>query len=266
MKRIFISIITFIAILFSALGHNAMAQSKLSLSAEGITFYEESSSNIQVSPIVNINKKALTIGGLASSSIPSFELGWNMLSKVDYSLYDGMDAGKFMNIREWKSTQFTINLLGVGAYSSNKKIGFSAAIGIRANNYRLGSNTTFVKQEGMLMPASISDLYGNLHIKKSKFNIASIHIPMEVQFGNPRKFAFSVGGYFDMVMNSHTKIKFKGGPKEKIHSFPTNFIQAGATMRMTFYHFSIFCSYQPTPLFKTDCGPKAQQWTIGIGF
>lgn len=266
MKHIFISTITFIAILLPTLNHSVKAQSKLLLSSEGITFYEENDNNIQVSPIVNITKKSLTIGGLASSNIPSIELGWNMLSNVDYSLYDGMNAGKFMNIREWKSTQFTINLLGVGAYSNNKKIGFSAALGIRANNYRLGSNTTFVKQDGMLMPASISDLYGNLHIKKSKFNIASIHIPMEVQFGNPRKFAFSVGGYFDMVMNSHTKIKFKGGPKEKIHSFPTNFIQAGATMRMTFYHFSIFCSYQPTQLFKTGCGPKAEQWTIGIGF
>ncbi len=266
MKRIFIPIITFIAILCSTLNHGAMAQSKLLLSEDGITFSEENDSNIQIAPIVNIKKKSLRIGGLASSAIPSLELGWNMLSNIDYAPYNGMDVGRFMNIREWKSTQFTINLLGVGAYSNNKKIGFSAAIGLRANNYRLGSNTTFVKQDGMLMPASISDLYGNTRIKKSKFNIASIHIPMEVQFGNPRKFAFSVGGYFDMVMNSHTKIKFNGGSKEKIHSFPTNFIQAGATMRLTFYHFSIFCSYQPTPLFKTDCGPKAQQWTIGIGF
>ena len=243
-----------------------MAQSKLSLSADGINFYEANNSNIQVSPIINITKKSLTIGGLASSNIPAFELGWNTLSNIDYSLYDGINAGKFMNIREWKSTQFTINLLGVGAYSNNRKFGFSAAIGLRANNYRLDSNTTFTKQNGMLMPALISDIYDNTSVKKSKFTLSSIHIPMEFQFGNPRKFAFSIGGYFDMVMNSHTKIKFKGGSKEKAYSFPTNFIQAGATMRLTFYHFSIFCSYQPTQIFKTDCGPKAQQWTVGIGF
>lgn len=266
MKRIFISAITFIAILFPTLNHSIMAQNKLSLSAEGINFYEESSSNIQVSPIVNITKKSLTIGGLAASNIPTLELGWNMLSNVDYSLYEGMDVGKFMNIREWKSTQFTINLLGMGAYSNNRKVGFSAAIGIRANNYRLGANTTFTKQDGMLIPTHISDIYGNTTVKKSKFTISSIHIPMEVQFGNPRKCAFSIGGYLDMVMNSHTKIKFKGGSKEKMYTFPTNFIQAGATMRLTFYHFSLFCSYQPTQIFKTDCGPKAQQWTIGIGF
>ncbi len=266
MKRIFISFITFIAILLPVLNHSAMAQNKLSLSAEGINFYEENSSNIQVSPIVNITKKSLTIGGLASSNIPSIELGWNILSNVDYSLYDGMNAGKFMNIREWKSTQFTINLLGVGAYSDNRKVGFSTAIGIRANNYRLGANTTFTKQNGVLQPALISDIYGNTAVKKSKFTISSIHIPLELQFGTPGKFAFSIGGYFDMVMNSHTKIKFKGGSKEKMYTFPTNFIQAGATMRLSFYHFSIFCSYQPTQIFKTGCGPKAQQWTVGIGF
>lgn len=266
MKRIFIPIVALATILLAMFSHNAVAQSKLQLGVDGISFCEDNNRNVQFSPIVNVNKRAVTVGGLSSSVIPSFELGWNILSNVDYAPYKGMGAGNFMNIREWKSTQFTINLLGVGAYSSNKKVGISAAIGIRANNYRLGTNTTFIKQDGMLMPASISDLYGNSHIKKSKFNIASIHVPLELQFGNPRKFAFSVGGYFDMVMNSHTKIKFRGGSKDKIHSFPTNFIQAGATMRLTFYHFSIFCSYQPTQIFKTNCGPKAQQWTVGIGF
>ena len=93
-----------------------------------------------------------------------------------------------------------------------------------------------------------------------------LHIPMEVTFGNPRRFAFSVGGYADLVMNSHTKIKYHGGHKEKVHNFPTNFIQAGATARVSFHDFSIFCSYQPTQIFKTGRGPEAQQWTIGIGF
>ena len=87
---------------------------------------------------------------------------------------------------------------------------------------------------------------------------------MEITFGNPRRFAFSVGGYADLVMNSHTKIKYHGGHKEKVHNFPTNFIQAGAVARLTFHGVSLFASYQPTSIFKSSRGPELQQWTIGL--
>jgi hypothetical protein len=75
-----------------------------------------------------------------------------------------------------------------------------------------------------------------------------------------------MGGYVDMVMNSHTKIKYKGGNKDKVHNFPVNFIQAGVTARVTMFGFSIYGQYTPTQLFKTGRGPEMSQWTIGIGF
>ena len=56
------------------------------------------------------------------------------------------------------------------------------------------------------------------------------------------------------------------GKKDKQHNYPVNFIQAGATARLSFSWFSIFATYQPTPIFKDGRGPHAQQWTIGIGF
>jgi hypothetical protein len=115
------------------------------------------------------------------------------------------------------------------------------------------------------MPYNIADV-ATRSVKKSKFNIASVHIPVELIFGKPNKFAFSVGGYVDMVMNSHTKIKYKGGKKDKEHNYPVNFIQAGATARLSFRWFSIYATYQPTQIFKEGRGPRAQQWTIGIGF
>ena len=192
-------------------------------------------------------------------------MGWNVLSNVGYSAYAGTSAGDFFHIREWKSMQVTVNLLNFNAYNRLHKVGFSTALGIRSNDYRLTPSQTWQKVDGVIMPCDIEP-YNGRSSKKSKFNIASLHIPMEITFGNPRRFAFSVGGYADLVMNSHTKIKYHGGYKEKVHNFPTNFIQAGATARVSFRDFSIFCSYQPTQIFKTGRGPEAQQWTIGIGF
>ena len=249
------------------------AQAQLRIGANGIEFDDDYDSKQTVSarPVISYkhdkvkSKFSIRIGRPSKSSIPSYELGWNVLSNVGYAPYEGTPYGEFFDIRNWKSTQFTVNLFGASAYSHSAKVGLSMGIGIRANNYRLDSSMTLAKQNGVIVPQAIADL-STRGVKKSKFNIASVHIPMEVVFGNTRRFAFSMGGYVDMVMNSHTKIKYRGGSKDKVHNFPTNFIQAGAVARFTFYGFSIFCAYQPTQLFKTGRGPEAQQWTIGIGF
>ncbi len=210
-------------------------------------------------------KRGFSIGRISLSTIPTVELGCNVLSNIDYAPYKGMDVGNFLNLHNWKSTQFTINFFHLAAYDYHNKLGFTVGFGIRSNDYRLHKDISLRREGGMVMPYDIADMSGK-SAKKSKFNIASVHIPAEVMFGNPKRFAFSVGGYVDMTVNSHTKIKYYGGKKDKEHNLPVNFIQAGATMRATFRWFSVYATYQPTQLFKTGCGPKAQQWTIGIGF
>lgn len=253
------------------------ARAQFSIGLDGIKFDTDSTtisssassteiSSLRASAIIWGEKKpnpSLRIGRTSYSTIPMVELGWNVLSGVGYAPYAAQaePVGNFFDIRNWKSTQLTINLFHVGAYSRASKVGFTMALGVRANNYRFGNSLTLGKQNGMVVPLDL----GGQRIKKSKMNIASVHIPAEVMFGNPRRFAFSVGGYVDMVMNSHTKVKHRGGNKDKEHNLPINFIQAGATARFTFSWFSIYATYQPTQLFKSGRGPEAQQWTIGIG-
>lgn len=279
MKKFFL--LTLVAV--SLFGINNFAQAQIKLGIDGISFSSNGENllltdattnlenpSVQVRPIVcpikSESKFGLRIGSKAYSSIPVFEIGCNVLSDVGYNTYAARDVGNFFHIREWKSMQVTVNLLNFNAYNRLRKVGFSAALGIRSNDYRLSSGQSWEKVDGVIMPYTIEPYKGDKSSKKSKFNIASLHIPMELTFGIPHKFAFSVGGYVDMVMNSHTKIKYQGGHKEKVHNFPTNFIQAGATARVNFHRFSVFCSYQPTQIFKTGRGPEAQQWTIGIGF
>lgn len=251
-----------------------IAQAQISLGVNGIEFLNEKDSlsieppqSVQASSIVWIYKRPvrrLTIGRSNFSTIPAWELGWNALSGVDYSLYNGAAKG-FLDLNNWKSTQVTVNFFHFAAYDHDHKVGLTMALGVRANNYRLDSSLSLQKQNGVVEPYQIADV-STRGVKKSKFNIASVHLPVELMFGNPRKFAFSVGGYVDMVMNSHTKIKYQGGKKDKVHNYPVNFIQAGATARLSFRWFSVYASYQPTQLFKDNRGPRAQQWTIGIGF
>lgn len=279
MKKIFL--LTLVAVSLFGINNSAQAQN-FKLGIDGLTFKyndkevplsemaieeasEDGNTRVKLTPCINVSKTKLYVWTNGISSIPTLELGWNVLSNVGYNAYADASVGNFFQIREWKSMQVTVNLLNFNAYNRLHKVGFSAALGIRSNDYRLIPSQSWQKVDGVIMPYEIEP-YNGRSSKKSKFNIASLHIPMELTFGNPRRFAFSVGGYADLVINSHTKIKYHGGHKEKVHNFPTNFIQAGATARVSFHDFSIFCSYQPTQIFKTGRGPEAQQWTIGIGF
>ena len=127
------------------------------------------------------------------------------------------------------------------------------------NNYRFGPDM-MLKQEGKLvMPYAVEGA------KRSNFSITSIHMPVELLFGNPNRISFAVGGYLDLVADSRSVVKYGRKNRERFKGMPTNFIQAGATARLKFEDFSIYASYHPTEIFKTGCGPKIQSWTIGFG-
>ena len=257
MKRIFI----FIAMVAAAtLYSNSAEAQNLRIGPDGFEFGEETQSNKTTTFHYAIGPRDNKFYIGSKTYIPTFEIGWNMLTAPDYSAYEGKNYGDFMDINNWKSTQVTVNLFGASAHSRNREFGVDVALGIRANNYRFDSSMTLSKEGGLVYPVAIEG-----RVKKSKLNTAAIHVPLEVWVGRPSKFAFSLGGFVDMTMASHTKIKFKGGSKDKIHNYPVNFIQAGATARITMFGFSIYGQYTPTQLFKTGRGPQVQQWTIGIG-
>lgn len=264
MKRI---IFTLALVAIACLNYSEAQAQAFTIDATGIKFNEnyDTESTVSVSPIVRVKKKknstALYLGKSARSTIPAFEIGWNALSNVNYAPYAGLNTGDFLDLHNWESTHVTLNLCSASA--CNTAIGISTAIGLKFNNYRLDESITLAKGD-LIMPIPTEGMHHRA-AKKSKFTTAALHIPVELQFGNPRRFAFSVGGYLDMMINNHTKIKYHGGHKDKTWNYPTNFLQAGARARLTFHNFSIFCAYQPTQLFKTGRGPEAQQWTIGIG-
>ena len=248
MKRI---LILFAAL--AALAANSASAQTMKLDSDGITFgsADRKERNVSISTVVSYKSKG----------IPMLELGWNIPSATGYDAYVGTPYGEFFDVREWKSTQFTVNLLQASAFNDARNLGISVAIGIRANNYRLRNSMSLADIDGLMVPVELEG-----RVKKSKFTTAALHIPVEMSFGNPYKFAFSVGGFVDMTMNSHTKVKYRGGSKDKEHNFPVEFIQAGLSARFSFRNFSIYGNYTPTRLFKTGRGPEMRVWTIGIGW
>lgn len=263
MKKFFIlTLLLFTAALIFGIDKAAAQSMRLGIDGIEFTSVDEQKSPVAVGLPVWYSSSSFVIGRNISTTIPTFELGWNMLSPVDYGIYDGMNYGSFLDLHNWKSTQVTVNILNFSAFNRRRNFGISAAIGIRANNFRLDKSLTLADAGPMITPSTIG---GELQVKKSKFTVAAIHIPVEISFGRWDKFSISAGGFADIVMNSHTKIKYKGGSKDKEHNFPVNFIQAGATLRLSFRTISLYCNYTPTSIFKSGCGPRTQMWTIGIG-
>ncbi len=258
MKRILI-----LSAALAALGARSASAQTMKLDSDGISFGSASrtENNVSVNTALSYKSSCFTVGRGIKSSIPMLELGWNIPSQINYDAYDGMPYGEFFDVREWKSTQFTINLLQASAFNRARNLGISVAVGIRANNYRLRNSTSLTETDGPVVPVQLEG-----RIKKSKFTTAALHIPVEVSFGNPYRFAFSMGGFVDMTINSHTKVKYRGGHKDKEHNFPVEFIQAGVTARFSFRNFSIYGNYTPTQLFKTGRGPEMRIWTIGLGW
>ena len=274
MKQFF-SLVALMAAIVCLTASEAQAQT-FTLGASGIKFNDNDLSTekvepVGVSPIIHIDKTkknsmTIKVGRDIRTTIPMFELGWNIPTNVWYTNYLGMDVGEFFELRNINSVQTTLNIVGGAAYSRRCRMGIAASLGFRWNNYRLDNPAiTFTKDNGMIMPSPIATYKGK-YSKKSKFTTAAFHIPAEVIFGNPSRFAFSMGGYVDININNHTKIKYNGGHKEKEWNFPVEPIQAGAVARLRFKAFSIYGAYQPTQLFKTGRGPEMSQWTIGIGF
>ena len=273
MKRIIFTL-TLVAIACFA-ANEAQAQA-FTIGASGIKFNDSNLSTQKVDPvgvstIIHIEKTkrnslSIDVGRDSRTTIPTFELGWNVPTNVGYSAYNGMDVDEFFELRNIKSVQATLNIASGAAYSTRGKIGITAGLGFRWNNYRFDNPAmTLAKDDGLIMPSPIAD-YKDNSSKKSKFTTAALHLPAELIFGNPSRFALSLGGYVDININNHTKIKYYGGHKEKVWNFPVEPIQMGAVARLRFRGFSVYGAYQPTQLFKSGRGPEMSQWTVGIGF
>lgn len=255
MKK-FVGLLLLVAGIFGT-AFNADAQG-LKLGIQGITFEPDTvvKESVNFHSAISVKKKekstALYIGGSKRSSIRLFEYGWNMLDKEV--------PGDWFEINNWKSQQVTINPFNVSITNAKGNVGLSMALGLRANNYRFESAYTMEEVGGMVNPVPIEG-----RIKKTKFTTAAIHIPAEFTIGKPSRFAVSMGGFADVVFNSHTKIKYRGGSKDKARDFPVNFLQYGFSARVSCKYVSIYCNWYPGGIFKNGRGPKMDVWSIGIG-
>ena len=125
MKNIFLKALA-VAVLLVA-GASTSVQAQLRLGINGVEFgpkgavveMEQKREPVQFSAAAMVRTKpnpAFYIGRSSFSVIPNIEVGWNVLSNVNYGApYAGGEVGDFLDLNNWKSTQVTVNLFHLSA-------------------------------------------------------------------------------------------------------------------------------------------------------
>jgi hypothetical protein len=152
---------------------------------------------------------------------------------------------------------------------------FAPGLGFSSSNiysrHTLGPDTT----NGGLMFTPIDEEALGGAVKVNKISLNYIEIPLEFRIRTrPDKFdnmwKFNIGFKAGIRIDAHTKlrIKYDSGPKifkEKIYP-DFSLLRVGPTIRIGYSCFNIYGFYSLLSAFKTDRGPKVNEWNVGISF
>jgi len=196
------------------------------------------------------------------------DLGFNMFLNPDYSGYDT----EFMKNDILRSNTTHINLIqqSIGLQRNRNTIGLVTGLGLSLQSYRLDKNTTIqMTEEGMI---ESQKLYFDKN-QKSKLSIVSLMVPLLAEFQIPinhykNRMYFSGGLYGGLRISSHTKIKYRSDRKKEKLKTPGHYhlqdIKYGLMFRAGYHRINLFATYELTPLFREDRGPRLTPVTIGI--
>lgn len=166
-----------------------------------------------------------------------------------------------MDLKNGKSIYFAVNPFTTSApITRDGTLGFTAGVGLVWRNYTFDNPVTIRKVNGKIVPADLSDLNG---LKKSKLTTVAIDIPVMLDINFGKNFFISAGVYGGIVIGSHTKYK-KPKTKDK-GGHAMEMFDYGLTARAGFTHFYLFGNYGLNDLFKSNRGPSAQTFTVGLG-
>jgi hypothetical protein len=155
---------------------------------------------------------------------------------------------------------------------AKSKFSFAAGIGISATNYYFKDQRVVANDTGSDAVVRFHDTTG---FKRSKMNVAYLSAPFELRFfGNKvnrnKGFKAAIGLQVGTLMSAHVKNNYtivgtnvKANDKTSTKRFVTPWSFA-ATARLGWGNFSLYGSYNLTPLYKEFQGPQMTPVSFGI--
>lgn len=220
-----------------------------------------------------INPKEITNGGFNfwqdnfTGHFSGIDFGFNTFMNIDYSNY----SAQFMENDFFRSNSTYINVIqqSIGLQSNQNTLGLVTGVGLQLQSYRLNRNTTIrLDEDGRVMPEFL--FYDQN--QKSKFSIVSLIVPLLAEFQVPvhhyeNRYYISFGPYAALRLSSHTKIKYRVDQKEKLKipgDYSLQDFKYGIMLRTGYRFINIFTTYELTPLFIENKGPKLHPFTVGV--
>lgn len=211
----------------------------------------------------------------------NFDLGTNNYLNSDGKFAD-QDNENYA-VRPWGSWYFAINSIYQTSISKRSYIEWGP--GISWYNFKFQNSRTRITEIGD-QTVFIEDPDMDVEYKKSKLTASFINfsaVPM-LYFGNPKRrnrsfnnwdeisfgqpdagFRIGIGGYAGYRLGSHSKVKYKGGKKDKDRdNFNLTNLRYGVRLQMGFRGTDLFFNYDLNELFAEDKGPKLNAFSFGI--
>jgi hypothetical protein len=155
---------------------------------------------------------------------------------------------------------------------------FSAAIGAGVATDNIYFSDTYIDLKSNSSILKFQDVSDTNHFKKYKIATSYLEAPLELRYrsdpeNDGKSFKASIGAKVGMLLNAHTKGKTL---QDKNGNTVTSYIlkenskryfnsnRISLTARVGYGHFTLFTSYQLTPLFKEGVAPTIRPMTIGL--
>ena len=206
------------------------------------------------------NNKSEKRQGNSLQAIQAFELGVNVLTNTDYSMYSPEET-TMMQFGNRKSTYVALNV-----FSDNIKLTRSGSlsvdmgVGIAWENYVFAGDYSMRYHDCMMRPIELTS-----SVTKSKLMARYLHMPMLLNWTYQDKFFIAAGVNLDVSIGTRLKQK---NPKivYKSENVTLNPIQLGYTLHIGTENLYGFINYSPMQMFKSGTGPGGNRTSAGIGF
>lgn len=172
----------------------------------------------------------------------------------------------------------TFNVYFLFDYPFKTNPHFSAAIGAGVATDNIYFSDTYIDLKANTSTLRFQDVSDTNHFKKYKLATAYLEAPLELRYrsdpeNDGKSFKAAIGAKVGLLLNAHTKgktLQDKNGNtvtsyilKENSKRYFNN-NRISLTGRVGYGHFTLFTSYQLTPLFKEGVAPTIRPLTIGL--
>ena len=196
----------------------------------------------------------------------NMQLGLNNLINTDDQLE--MPSGyENMEVNSGNSVNFEILFVqqALNIYKENVRLVYG--IGLDINNYRFKNDVLLGYDSLGGLNASLS----NTEYKKNKLVAQYLTMPVMLNFNfgpEPDKaFKLSFGPNFGYLVNSHQKLKWNDGGKQKSkikEDFNMEKFRMGYELQFGYGKIMFYARYFPKPLFQENLGPEVRTVSAGI--